>query len=440
MRKRILGLVLTATIFVTIFPVISTFAMDVVPELRTSEQGLAMIKRFEGLSKKAYYDEGQWTIGYGMACNPADYPNGITEPEADKLLREGIGYFEDCVNRYAARYAIVLPQNQFDALVSITFNLGPSWINSSYRFWTMLREGVSHYTDNQVASALGVWCHVGNSISTGLIERRMDEIRVFLYGDYNHETDRAFSYIIFDGNGGEIGTDIRYYRTDLPYAEFTTAKRNGYFFAGWYTDRSGGTRLTGAEMATTSMTLYARWSTTPVTLPPLDIPDPTAVFTDVKSRDWFSTFVTDLHAAGIIKGYSDGTFRPNANVTTGQAMKMILLAAGHDEQAPSAEHWASGYLSLAVQEGILADGDVTDLNAPANRQLIAKLAANALGVLSGPDTTIFADTDNGYVVALYQAGVISGSVNASGKRMFYPLRNITRAEISKIVWMVQMLS
>lgn len=440
MRKRILGLVLTAAIFVTIFPVIPVSAVDVVPELTTSEQGLALIKRYEGLSKKAYYDAGQWTIGYGMACNPADYPNGITEPEADKLLREGIGYFEDCVNRFAARYGIALTQNQFDALVSITFNLGPSWINSSYRFWTMLREGVGHYTDNQVASALGVWCHVGESISTGLIERRMAEIRVFLYGDYNYDTDSVFSYIIFDGDGGNMGTDILYYRKDLPYAEFTTAERKGYYFAGWYTARSGGSRLTGAELATTSMTLYARWSATPVTLPPVNIPAPTAVFADVKSRDWFSTFVTDLHAAGIIKGYSDGTFRPNDNVTTGQALKMILLAAGRDEQAPTAAHWASGYQSLAVQEGILDVGDVTDLNAPANRQTIAKIVANALGVLSGPDTTIFSDTDNGYVVALYQAGVISGSVDASGKRMFYPLRNINRAEISKIVWMVQMLS
>ena len=161
-------------------------------------------------------DGGQWSIGYGSAGNPADYPNGISEPEADVLLKESLEYFEDVINQWLADRGVTLEQHEFDALVSITYNLGPAWIQSSYRFWSMLGNGIAGYSENQIASALGVWCHVGSSVSTGLLQRRITEIRLFFYSDYQGTASPDFQYLIFDGNGGSVDIDVMLYRENAP--------------------------------------------------------------------------------------------------------------------------------------------------------------------------------------------------------------------------------
>ena len=84
----------------------------------------------------------------------------------------------------------------------MTYNLGPTWLNSSYRFWIMMKDGLEHYTPSEIASALGVWCHVGTSIHTGVLQRRIGEIRIFLYDDYTETVSPDFHYLIFDANGG----------------------------------------------------------------------------------------------------------------------------------------------------------------------------------------------------------------------------------------------
>ena len=54
-------------------------------------------------------------------------------------------------------------------------------------------------------------------------------------------------------------------------------------------------------------------------------------FSDVAATDWYYSVVMQLVEAGTIDGFPDGTFRPKNTVTTGQALKMILLAAGYPE-------------------------------------------------------------------------------------------------------------
>ena len=97
--------------------------------MRTSQAGIDFIKRFEGLSLKPYIcSAGKPTIGYGSTF----YPNGrkvtlldnpITKQEADVLLIDTLKPFETKINN---RIAAPLAQNQFDALVSHTFNTGGS--------------------------------------------------------------------------------------------------------------------------------------------------------------------------------------------------------------------------------------------------------------------------------------------------------------------------
>jgi hypothetical protein len=81
-------------------------------------------------------------------------------------------------------------------------------------------------------------------------------------------------------------------------------------------------------------------------------------FSDVHTGDWFYGYVSSLAASGVVNGYPDGTFRPKNSVTVGEALKLILLAAGYGEQAPSGGSWAGGYRDLAVQKGFVSASDV----------------------------------------------------------------------------------
>lgn len=101
--------------------------------MKTSQTGIDLIKRFEGLELEAYQDSvGIWTIGYGHtdeAGEPRVTPGmRITEQEAEAILRRDLGQYERAVNRLVK---VDLNQNEFDALVSFTFNLGAGALGSS---------------------------------------------------------------------------------------------------------------------------------------------------------------------------------------------------------------------------------------------------------------------------------------------------------------------
>ena len=153
-------------------------------------------------------------------------------------------------------------------------------------------------------------------------------------------------------------------------------------------------------------------------------------FSDVPEDSWFYTDVMTLAESGVIGGYPDGTYRPTKKVTTGEALKMILLAAGYPEPEPAASHWARGYLNFAIEQGFLTRyEDISDLDVNMTRGLVAKLAANALG-LSAPGTYgTFTDTDSPYVEALCAAGIVGGYPDGT----YRPGASISRAEIAAIV-------
>ena len=91
------------------------------------------------------------------------------------------------------------------------------------------------------------------------------------------------------------------------------------------------------------------------------------IFPDVQPGSWYYKDVMALYDARVINGFKDGTFQPESTVTTGQALKMILLAAGYGEPERVASHWARGYLNLALDEGILERGEITDLETAAQQ-------------------------------------------------------------------------
>ena len=155
----------------------------------------------------------------------------------------------------------------------------------------------------------------------------------------------------------------------------------------------------------------------------------------MNNTDWFYTYVSDLSRNNVISGYTDGTFKPYNTVTCGEGLKLILLAAGYDKQSPTDGNWASGYLKLAAAKGFVNANDITDLNAPISRLLIAQISAKALGVAKENTVSPFADTSDGYAVALYSYGIITGSVEGC-VCLFKPNNSIIRSEISAVIWRI----
>ena len=95
----------------------------------------------------------------------------ITQEEADKLLMEDVAKFEGSVTRAVK---VPLSQNQYDAIVSWTFNLGPSNLSSS----TMLRV-LNEGKYDEVPSQIRRWNKAGGKTLQGLIRRRDAEALLF---------------------------------------------------------------------------------------------------------------------------------------------------------------------------------------------------------------------------------------------------------------------
>ena len=96
--------------------------------MKISKEGIALIKKFEGCELTAYKcAAGVWTKGYGSTWGVRE-GDTITQEEADALLEKELEKYTDFVNNAVTQ---PLNQNQIDAMVSWTYNLGPSNLKSS---------------------------------------------------------------------------------------------------------------------------------------------------------------------------------------------------------------------------------------------------------------------------------------------------------------------
>ena len=139
--------------------------------MRISDEGLELIKSFEGCRLKAYQDSvGVWTIGYGSTKNV--HPGQtITQEQAEELLRQDVAVFEQGVSDLVK---VNLEQHQFDALVSFAFNLGLGNLKSS----TLLRY-VNMREFDSAAAQFGRWNRAGGKVLPGLTTRRKVEADLF---------------------------------------------------------------------------------------------------------------------------------------------------------------------------------------------------------------------------------------------------------------------
>ena len=140
-------------------------------DMKTSEVGVELIKEFEGCKQVAYQDSvGVWTIGYGHTKDVYEGQLAIKKT-IEKWLQEDLEEFESYVSKLVK---VELNQNQFDALVAWTFNLGPTNLNES----TMLRK--LNYGDYEsVPDEMRRWNKAGGEVLNGLVRRRDAEANLF---------------------------------------------------------------------------------------------------------------------------------------------------------------------------------------------------------------------------------------------------------------------
>lgn len=177
--KPIISLTLVLVIVLTALPFGIFTAKAATPYMKTSDAGIEMIKSFEGFLEYAVWDYGQWSIGYGTGVPEGQYPNGISREEAEVLLREYLDYFESCLNEFMVDYNVSLNQNQFDALISFIYNLGP---NVLYYDNMKLRDMIvsGNYTSESLTAEFKTWSYAGGEQLPGLVRRRQAEAELFL--------------------------------------------------------------------------------------------------------------------------------------------------------------------------------------------------------------------------------------------------------------------
>lgn len=157
-------------------------------------------------------------------------------------------------------------------------------------------------------------------------------------------------------------------------------------------------------------------------------------FTDVSPDDWYYTYVKDLYDSNIVQGTTDTTFSPRGQVTFGQALKLVLIAAGYENQPPISDHWASGFYYFAQQNGFLPGSMSLSLDDPINRLQIAEIIVRAMDLSrTSQSPSPFADTNDEAALILHDHGIFQGSDNGNGQTLFRPQSAISRAEITTVI-------
>lgn len=262
MNKRLLSLCMVVVMLLSIVA-IAPVQVRAASQMTTSENCLSIIKELEGFSGKPYKDtDGKYTIGYGTRCPDELVSKYMDEPmtkeEADAELRKEVVTYEKAVNAFIDRHALSFTQGQFDGVVSLVFNCGTSWLTKGNTLIEALAGGA---TGNEAIYAFAIYSMSAGKRSLGHISRRLAEANMYLNEQYSRTPPEHYSYVLYNGNGGTVDSyDVQGYDCNLTAEPAVSATYEGYTFLGWFTQPSGGKKVTKLDAATKGMTLYAQWS------------------------------------------------------------------------------------------------------------------------------------------------------------------------------------
>ena len=252
-------------------------------ELTVSQELVDVLKTMEGFAAKPYWDYKQWTVGYGSLCPDAPsgpegtggelfnryMESGIPLDEAEQLLRQELNRFEVDVRRFMNTHSLQLKQQEYDALVSFSYNCGSGWMSSGY----MQRAVLSGARGSAFLYAMTLYSKAGGEYI--LQERRLCEANMYLNGVYRayNSGDGAipdnYRYVFLEGNGGTVKYGIFGFDTGdppvisvemtAPTGQMPDGTPYAYTLEGWYT--ADGRKVEKPDSTLESKTiLYANWT------------------------------------------------------------------------------------------------------------------------------------------------------------------------------------
>ena len=257
--------------------------------------------------------------------------------------------------------------------------------------------------------------------------------------------------VTFDGNGGtpSVGSMTTTNRklTYLPSA----SRRGSYSFDGWYTEKSGGTKITTATVFSANTTVYAHWTyiggyTPPVRPRPAeDVPAKHPGFVDAPMSSYFYEAVMWAVESGITTGVSANRFDPNGVCTRAQAVTFLWRAAGSPEpetrtmpftDVPAGSYYYDAVL-WAVENGITKGTSDTTFspNMTCTRaQIVAFLWRSEKSPAAGSRNP-FADVKaTAYYADAVLWAVREDITKGTTSTTFSPDADCTRAQIVTFLW------
>ena len=369
--------------------------------LSASQEIIDLIKDFEGFRSTAYWDNSQWSVGYGTRCSGSGVT--VTRAEAERLLRKVLNEtYGPIVNKFCKDNGKQPTQQQFDAMLDLTYNVGGSWTTGSSVPDVLLNP----VTALELVKGFGAWSRSGGGVSYVHVNRRIREALIYLYGEYylayggqdcksdldvvSNDDLPHFKAVIFKTNSGKLDnnkTDYAgYYYEGEYYVSFPGAKRDGYTLVGWKITKrsnksvSGGERISIWDTAEENLELTAVWEKGTFTVapdePPVDYEEPTEPaepeptepemqpmpdleidmdrlpFHDVPENAWFRDAVSYVYRNEFMNGTSANTFAPAGAMTRGMLVTVLYRIDGSapvsDEERACFDDIADSYYTDAV--------------------------------------------------------------------------------------------
>lgn len=465
--KRLISVILVLVILVGLLSTGIVAVSDTYVPMITSQAMIDIIKDFEGFTSQPYADGSQYSIGYGTYCGttkeevPAEYWNGITEEQGEALLRDYLtNVAEKELNAFYKKIGYQPTQQQFDAMIDFTYNLGSSWMYEDSKVKSYLK----NYTDGtddalELVNVLGAWCRAGGQVTDYLCSRRIREAIIYLYGEYylpygNVESGLPlvydsqlpyFKYVIYNGNGVGISSSgykdtVAYFVEGTLYENLLVPTRSGYAFGGWY--REDGSILLTASKVRKDEEVKADW----VQLS----------YNDIKFNNWSTAPIAYCYKNGYMIGTTAATFSPDQEISRAMMVAVLYRMAGSPAVSGSTgfpDVIVGSYYEKAVvwakENGIIVgyeDGTFKPDKSITRSEMVKMLYVYAeeiagLDVSGRSDLSAFEDagTIPGYAVEKFAWALNTGLMNGTSPTTLSPQANATRSQLAKEVMILNNL-
>ena len=171
-------------------------------------------------------------------------------------------------------------------------------------------------------------------------------------------------------------------------------------------------------------------------------------FTDLESGHWAYEYITTLADAGVINGYTDGTYKPSGTVKRSEFVKLVMAAAipsywDMEEVGQNFDHWAASYVLLAEMQGVLEVGEYTkeNIDEPITRIEMMRLVSKADTIMKKSPYEMskpYTFNDVGAISVddafLLQHAFGKGYITGYDDGSFKPEKTMTRAEAVTMIY------